>query len=96
MAQSYDAIIIDTPPVLVAPDSAIIAPLADTCVFLARWGHTRLDSIQAGLHLLHLCKVKVSGIVLSRVRAARSSGYAPYGGQDIYPPLHQAASQIDR
>jgi capsular exopolysaccharide synthesis family protein len=95
-SRSYDAIIIDTPPVLVAPDSAIIAPLADTCVFLARWGHTPLDSIQAGLRLLHLCKVKVSGIVLSRVRAARSSGYAPYGGQDIYPPVHQAASQIDR
>ncbi|MBP2300868.1 GumC family protein [Azospirillum picis] len=91
----YDVIIIDTPPVMVAPDAAVVAPLADACVFMARWGRTPVESVLAGLRLLHLCRVAVSGIVLNRVCQTRHSAYAPYRGQDIYPPLRPAASQID-
>jgi capsular exopolysaccharide synthesis family protein len=95
-SQGYDAIIIDTPPVMTAPDAAVIAPLTDACIFMARWGRTPVESVLAGLRLLHLCKVKVSGIVLSRVRESRYSAYAPYSGQDIYPPFHPVATQVDR
>ncbi len=91
----YDAIIIDTPPVMLAPDAAVVAPLADACVFMARWGRTPVESVLAGLRLLHLCKVKVSGIVLNRVCQTRHPAYAPYRGQEIYPPLRPASSQID-
>lgn len=91
----YDAIIIDTPPVMLAPDAAVVAPLADACVFMARWGRTPVESVLAGLRLLHLCKVTVNGIVLNRVGQTRHSAYAPYRGQDIYPPLRPASSPID-
>ena len=91
----YDTIIIDTPPVMMAPDAAVVAPLADACLFMARWGRTPVESVLAGLRLLHLCKVTVSGIVLNRVVQTRHSAYAPYRGQDIYPPLRPASSQID-
>lgn len=95
-SRAYDAIIIDTPPVMVAPDAVVVAPLADACVFIARWGHTPMESVLAGLRLLHVCKVKVSGIVLNRVRETRFSSYAPYSGQDIYPPAYPVASQLGR
>jgi succinoglycan biosynthesis transport protein ExoP len=98
-ALRYNIVIIDTPPVLEAIDAAVVAPMADACIYLVRWGRTPLDTVLAGLRLLHLCKVSISGIVLSRVRLSRHpgySGYPPSGGDEIYPLPYQAASQIKR
>jgi polysaccharide biosynthesis transport protein len=96
---TYDIVIIDTPPVLSAVDSAVVAPLVNVCIFLARWGHTPLSTILAGLRLLYLCKVRIGGVVLSRVPKTHYRNYSEhpsFSGQVIYPPLYQPASQVQK
>lgn len=46
LAQHYAAVVIDTPPVILVPDTALILAHADTFVAVSRAGQTRLRSIQ--------------------------------------------------
>lgn len=78
----YDVIIIDTPPVLVVADAAIIAKLADHCLFFIRWGGTAREYVDNALRRLALYKVPVSGIVLSHVNMRRHARYA--AGEGYY------------
>lgn len=77
--QSYDIVLIDTPPMTVAADSALIARSADACLFFVRWGVTSRQAVFRGLRLLSLCHVSVTGVVLSRIGGRQSAAYASYG-----------------
>lgn len=75
--QDYDLVVVDTPPVGLATDAAVIARNVDACLFFVRWGSTSREAVLQGLRLLALCRVRVTGIVLSQVNLRRQAGYAP-------------------
>ena len=80
--KEYDVIVIDSPPILMVADAALIAGLADHCLFFVRWGSTARDHVAHALRRLELYKVKVAGIVLSHVNTRRHATFA--AGEGYY------------
>lgn len=86
---SYDFVIIDTPPVLVVPDARIIGQLCDRIMFSVKWDSTAKTQIRAALNEFRAVQLNVSGLVLSQVDMKgmkrygygdRSGAYGSYGG----------------
>ena len=50
---TYDAVIIDTPPILVVPDARIIAEQADAVIFNLHWDKTSKSQLEESLRLFH-------------------------------------------
>jgi uncharacterized protein involved in exopolysaccharide biosynthesis len=86
--QSYDAIIIDTPPVMTSADAALIGGFADTRLLLVRWGRTSWDQMTAAVGFLRLCRVGLDGIVMVGADSS-SAGYTPLASYDAAPPDHR-------
>ena len=76
---NYDSIIIDTPPVLIVPDSRIIAQVADATLFSVKWDSTSRPQVDESLRLIQNANQKVTGLILSQVDAAGMKKYG-YGG----------------
>ena len=85
LAEAYDLVILDCPPVLAVSDALLLAPLADTTVYLVRWQQTPRDAVREGLKQLRSAGAHVSGSSLTFVNLrqyARSDygrGYSYYG-----------------
>jgi capsular exopolysaccharide synthesis family protein len=76
---TYDTIIVDTPPVLIVPDSRIIAQVADATLFSVKWDSTTRPQVDESLRLIQNANQKVTGLILSQVDAAGMKKYG-YGG----------------
>ena len=82
---------------LSAVDSAVVAPYGECLHFSCPVGTYSLSTILAGLRLLYLCKIRIGGVVLSRVPKnplPELLEHPSFSGQVIYPPLYQPASQV--
>ncbi|MGJ8543884.1 MAG: polysaccharide biosynthesis tyrosine autokinase [Sulfitobacter sp.] len=80
----YDAVIIDTPPILVVPDARIIAQQADAIIFSVHWDKTGKQQVEDSLRLFHNSGQRITGLVLSQISAKRmrrygGRAYASYG-----------------
>ncbi|MEJ0062057.1 MAG: CpsD/CapB family tyrosine-protein kinase [Alphaproteobacteria bacterium] len=60
-AVHYDLVIIDTPPVLAVSDAAMVAKIADTSVFIVRWGSTPRDVAAQAVKLLANYTNRIAG-----------------------------------
>lgn len=80
MRQHYDAIIIDTPPVLVVPDARIVAQNADAVVFSVKWDATSKPQVNEAMRLFHTSGQRFTGMVLSQISPKGIKRYG-YGGQ---------------
>ncbi len=74
----YDRIIIDTPPVLLFPDSRSIAVHSDAVLLSVKWDSTSESSVQLGISALTSVGAKVTGLILTHVnpKSLRRYGYA--------------------
>lgn len=81
MRDQYDAIFLDTPPVLLVPDARVIAPLCDAIVYVVRWKSTSRDQVNSGLKLLAEAQTHVTGLALTRANPRKLAryGYEGYG-----------------
>ncbi|MBN1846340.1 MAG: polysaccharide biosynthesis tyrosine autokinase [Sedimentisphaerales bacterium] len=77
ISQKYDHIIIDTPPILTAPDAMLWAKLADAVVLCSFAGQSESPNIKEALQRLRQINVKILGNVLNNVRV--SDNYYRYG-----------------
>lgn len=86
---AFEFILIDAPPVLPIADPRILVPLADYCVFIARWGRTGWGVVSHGLRLLADSGARIAGIAVSRVDVRRFStyGFPDAGVYGIYRDL---------
>lgn len=81
----YEAIIIDTPPVLVVPDARVIAQNADALLYVVKWDSTPVDQVREGLKLFAAVNIPVTGLVLSQIDRQKAYGaYAPQAGTTYY------------
>ena len=74
----YDYIILDTPPVCVVTDAAILAKYAAGVVFVVRRGVSRRETVSSALRQLEIAGAKVLGFVYTCapvVRKKYSHGY---------------------
>jgi tyrosine-protein kinase Etk/Wzc len=79
----YDTVIIDSPPVLAVPDTAILSQQADAVYLVARAEVTSLREIEASLKCLLQRGVHTKGVIFSGVDTSKAQndiyGYSGYG-----------------
>ncbi len=78
MAEHYDYILVDTPPVNVVSDACIIASLLDGVLMLVRKDQSRKDDTKRALDSLRLTGAKVLGFVLNGVELDTKKNYGYY------------------
>lgn len=79
--ETYDMVIVDTPPVIAVADAAVVSKLVDTTVYLVRWAATPRDVVKQGIKQLTDFNVKLAGVVLTQVNLEEQKqyGYGDYG-----------------
>jgi tyrosine-protein kinase Etk/Wzc len=81
----YDTVIIDSPPVLAVPDTAILSQQADAVYLVARSEVTSLKQIEASLKCLLQRGVHVKGVIFSGVDTSKAQDdIYGYGGYAYY------------
>jgi capsular exopolysaccharide synthesis family protein len=83
----YDYVIMDTPPVLVVPDSRVIGQHMDAIIYTVNWDRTTKTQVQEGLRQFQTVNLRVTGLVLSQIDPAgmRRYGYGEkYGAYSSY------------
>ena len=83
----YDFVIIDTPPVLVVPDSRVIGQSVDAIIYTVEWDHTKKALVTDGLRQFSSIGLMVTGLVMAQIdsRGMTRYGYGgKYGGYSTY------------
>jgi Mrp family chromosome partitioning ATPase len=94
LSSRFDLIVVDSPPVLVAADAAILGAAADAVVFVVRAGQTRRDEARDALRQLAAVGARVVGAALNDPDMKvddHAPAYAGYGygyGVDAYAGQH--------
>ena len=77
LRQTYDLVIIDTPPVLPVADALIMGRWADGAVMAARFDASRLPLVERANRQLALAGIPVLGVVVNGVRG-QDAAYGNY------------------
>jgi non-specific protein-tyrosine kinase len=77
LKQEFDMVIVDSPPILLRADSAILARQVDAVLLVLDMGRTRRDSAIRAKQVLERAGGNILGIVLNRVKP-QSDGYYAY------------------
>jgi capsular exopolysaccharide synthesis family protein len=84
LRQTYDLVIIDTPPVLPVADALIMGRWADGAVMAARFDASRLPLVERANRQLALAGIPVLGVVVNGVRG-QDATYGNYAYSYNYP-----------
>lgn len=83
LAQSYDLVILDSPPVLAVSDARILATIVDRVVFTVRWADTRRETVAMAMKQVVTSGAKLAGVVLNVVNVKKHAQYG-YGDSGYY------------
>jgi capsular exopolysaccharide synthesis family protein len=86
LKETFDYVVVDTPPVGPVVDSTIVAQLADKTIFVVKWNSTPRDLVQDCIQRVSNHK-RVGGVVLSQVNQGRAR---KYGGEYLYGDRYYA------
>ncbi|WP_118179002.1 polysaccharide biosynthesis tyrosine autokinase [Paraburkholderia phosphatilytica] len=76
--QEFDLVIVDTPPLLAAPDAAVVANLAGSTILVMRAGAHTEANITESLKKLRRARARVVGAVMNGTEPKRGSRYGTY------------------
>lgn len=79
MSQKYDYILVDTPPINLVSDAAIVTHLLDGVLLLVRQGKSRRDELKRAISNLELTGITPMGIVFNGVELREGKDYSYYG-----------------
>ena len=82
LAESFDHIIIDGPPVLPISDSLVMGSVVDGAIVVVHAGKTHIDAAKVSVRRLEQSGTRTLGVVLQRVDAAKLRVYADYYPRD--------------
>lgn len=74
----YDAVLVDTPPTMVAFDAALLAPFTDFALYVVEWDKTPKRAVEAGIEHLKSFDIPIGGVVLTKVDLDRQRQYSDY------------------
>lgn len=83
LSETYDLVILDTPPTLVVADARIISRVADAVVYAVHYDSTPRGAVLEGLKDLASIDAPVVGVIMTRVNEDRASQYS-YNGYSYY------------
>jgi capsular exopolysaccharide synthesis family protein len=75
----YDMVIVDLPATEVVVDATLVARLADTTLFVMRYGVSHQDSVRQGIERLEQLGIRVQGVVLNDVPPGTTGAFGVYG-----------------
>jgi len=75
LRREADAVILDSPPVLVVTDATLLAALADGTVMVAEVGRTRSDALRQAVDGLSRATDRLVGVVLNKMGRRWAPGY---------------------
>ena len=78
LAETYDLVVLDTPPVLAVSDTLVIGCQVDKTIFVVEWNKTKRSAAQNALKQIVASGADVAGVVLSQVDIKKYERY--YGG----------------
>ncbi|KTF18931.1 GumC family protein [Pseudoalteromonas sp. 10-33] len=84
LKQTYDHIIIDTPPTQAVSDALVIAQNTDSVIYVVKADLTRIKPIKAGIERLFESKAHIAGVVVNQVDITKSKEEHNYGYYDYY------------
>jgi capsular exopolysaccharide synthesis family protein len=83
LRERYEAVFIDSPPILAVADPLALARLADTVIFTIRWEKTPQAVVLGALKALRGTGAPIAGTVISRVNVRKHVRYG-YGDRGYY------------
>jgi Mrp family chromosome partitioning ATPase len=81
VAQEYDFVVIDTPPLTVSADATILGKLATGILFVVRPGVADTDSVSIAKNVLDQANQNVLGVVMNGISARQQ--YYDYAGSEV-------------
>ncbi len=89
LKQQYDLVILDTAPVDLLTDAALVAEHADAALYVVRYHHTKMRNIRSGILALAQTGIHLTGFVFNEDHASSSKGYGyaygyGYGSKSKY------------
>jgi succinoglycan biosynthesis transport protein ExoP len=89
-----DIVVIDSPPVNVVTDAAVLAPRVDAVLLVVRAGTTRLGAAVLAVEQLRRAGANIIGVVVNDVPVGRSGyGYASQGYYKYYGADNEGAGR---
>lgn len=73
--EEYDMIILDTPPVGLVTDSAVLSTIADGLIYVTAVGQTDIEVIKTAKELLDKVNANIIGVVLNKIPVEGKSYY---------------------
>ena len=84
LRQSYDRIIIDSPPLMIFSDALVLSRLADGTILIVWGGKTSKDVVRNGGQSLATTNAKMLGVVLNNVKVTKRNSYYYYPYHNYY------------
>ena len=84
LRESYDHIVVDTPPTLSVTDAVVLSPSADAVVLVIRCGQTTKPALRRSREILSQVNARVSGVLLNAVDLSSPDYYYYYEYQGKY------------
>lgn len=67
LREQQDVVIVDAPPLLPVVDGAVLSALADSCLLVARYGHTTREQLAEAAAAVARVRVPSLGVVVNRI-----------------------------
>lgn len=78
LKETYDYIILDTPPVILVTDALIVSQYADGCLLVVSAGETHKDAVMKSKRLIENVNGNIMGIVLNKLDIENNRYYGYY------------------
>ena len=78
LKKNFDLIVLDSPPVLAASMSSIVARASDTTVLVTAWRSTRQEQTNQAVAVLRNAAAPIAGIVINKCESTGLAGYRHY------------------
>jgi polysaccharide biosynthesis transport protein len=75
LSDDYDAIFVDTPPMLALVDAQILATVVDTSILIVAWGKTLRKTVDATVSIMRSSGAVIDGVILNMVDRHKLEGY---------------------
>lgn len=75
LAQQYDIVVFDTPPLLAVSDTLVLARQVEKSIFVVRWEKTRRDTVATALRQIIEAGADMAGIVMTQVDLKKQARY---------------------
>lgn len=84
LADRFDYVILDAPPILGVADARILAAKADRVLYLVQWNKTPLRAAQSAIDILQECGANIAGALLTKVNVKGQARYGYGDSSDYY------------